>query len=276
MSPDLPQCETLLLAPKGSRLDVILNRPESRNAINAQMASEFSALLDWLAASDEIRLVVLRGAGGHFCAGGDIKERRSMSETSPEDGSDPVKARNERAGRGFLKFQNLPQTTIAAVEGSAFGGGLGYACMADITIVTRGARMGMPETRLGIAPAQIAPFVVKRVGLARARQLALTASRFGGQEAHAYGIAQYICGDSELDEMVEEVAAQVMACAPGASSATKEILLAVGTMTDDEMAGFAAERFAALSRGPEGREGQSAFAEKRAPVWADTDTGDAS
>ncbi|MGB0855163.1 MAG: enoyl-CoA hydratase/isomerase family protein [Pikeienuella sp.] len=267
----LPTCETLLPTQKGSRLDVVLNRPESRNAINARMAEEFSALLDWLNECDGIRLVVLRGAGGHFCAGGDIKERRSMGEEAAQDGSDPVKARNERAGQGFLKFQNLPQTTIAAVEGSAFGGGLGFACMADITIVTKGARMGMPETRLGIAPAQIAPFVVKRVGLARARQLALTASRFGGQQAYDYGIAQYLCEDGELDQMLEDVAAQVMACAPKASAATKEILLAVGTIPDDELPGFAAERFAALSRGPEGREGQAAFAEKRAPNWASMD-----
>ncbi len=271
MALDLPECETLLLTQKGSRLDVTLNRPESRNAINARMAEEFSNLLDWLMGNDAIRLVVLRGAGGHFCAGGDIKERRTMSESMPEDGSDPVKARNERAGKGFLKFQNLPQTTIAAVEGSAFGGGLGYACMADITIVTKGARMGMPETRLGIAPAQIAPFVVKRVGLARARQLALTASRFGGQEAHDYGIAQYLCEDNAMDATIEDVAAQVMACAPKASAATKEILLAVGTIPDDELPGFAATRFAELSRGTEGREGQTAFAEKRAPNWASTE-----
>lgn len=267
MSQQLPDCETLLLTQQGSRLNVTLNRPESRNAINAQMAEEFAGLLDWLADHDHIRLVVLRGAGGHFCAGGDIKERRSMSENAPQDGSDPIKARNEQAGQGFLKFQNLPQTTISAVEGSAFGGGLGYACMADITITAKGARMGMPETRLGIAPAQIAPFVVKRVGLARARQLALTAARFGGQEAYDYGIAQYLCEDGEIDAMIEEVAGQVMACAPKASAATKEILLAVGTMPDTELPGFAATRFAELSKGAEAREGQTAFAEKRVPNW---------
>ncbi len=266
----LPRCETLLLAQKAGRLDVVLNRPDSRNAINALMAQEFSDLLDWLAGTAAIRLVVLRGAGGHFCAGGDIKERRGMSGENPADGSDPVKARNERAGQAFLKLQNLPQTTIVAVEGSAFGGGMGYACMSDITIVTRGARMGMPETRLGIAPAQIAPFVVKRIGLSRARQLALTATRFGGQEAYDYGIAQYLCDDDDLDRTIEDVAEQVMACAPRASAATKEILLAVGTIPDTDLPGFAAERFAALSRGPEGIEGQAAFAEKRKPRWAGT------
>jgi isohexenylglutaconyl-CoA hydratase len=168
----------------------------------------------------------------------------------------------------FRALQTLPQTTIAAVQGSAFGGGLGFACCTDLTIVTESSRMGMPEVTLGIAPAQIAPFVVKRVGLARARQLALTASRFGGMEAYEFGIAQYLCADDEIDTKIEEVAAQVTRCAPMASAATKEILLAVGSIPDADMPAFAAERFSALANGPEGQEGQRAFVEKRPPIWA--------
>ena len=161
----------------------------------------------------------------------------------------------------------------AAVEGSAFGGGMGYACTTDITIVTKGVRMGMPETTLGVAPAQIAPFVVKRIGLTRARQLALTAERFGGQQACDYGIAQYLCEDYELDETVNEVVAKVLKCAPGANSATKEIMARVGGLSDEDMAAFCAEKFALLNRGTEGREGQAAFAQKRQPRWQITDEG---
>ncbi len=264
---DLPDCETLKLTLRDARLDVLMNRPEQRNAINAQMAAELTDLLDRLHSTRDVRLVVLRGAGGNFCAGGDIKERKAAAETAAP-GTDPVRERNERAGRMFRALQTLPQTTIAAVEGAAFGGGLGFACCTDLTIVTEGARMGMPEVTLGVAPAQIAPFVVKRVGLARARQLALTASRFGGKEAYEFEIAQYLCADDEIDMKVEEVSAQVTRCAPMASAATKEILLAVGSIQDADMPAFAAERFAALANGPEGREGQRAFVEKRPPVWA--------
>jgi isohexenylglutaconyl-CoA hydratase len=260
-----PDCATLALTVRGGRLDLVLNRPEQRNAINSRMMAEFSRVVDWLAGNEEIRVVVLSGAGGHFCAGGDIKERRSQSDTA--DGVAEIAERNRQGGLAFLAFENLPQTTIAAVEGSAFGGGMGYACLADITVVTRGARLGMPETTLGVAPAQIAPFVVRRIGLTRARQLALTGERFGGEKAYEYGIAQYLCDDDELDETVDAVVHRVMHCGPKANAATKRIMLAVGSMPGPEMAAFSAEIFAGLNRGEEGREGQSAFAEKRKPAW---------
>ncbi len=263
----MPECEFLLLESADGRLNLTFNRPERRNAINMQMGDEFAAVVAWLAETPEVRVVVLRGAGGHFCAGGDIKERRNQAEVEVKDGDDPIAARNERAGLAFLSFERLPQTTIAMVEGSAFGGGLGYACLADITIVARGAKMGMPETTLGVAPAQIAPYVVKRIGLTRARQLALTAERFDGEAAYNYGIAQYLCDDDKADAMLEEVVSRVLMCGPRANAATKAIMLGVGSMPEEEMIRFSAEKFAVLNRGDEGKEGQNAFAEKRKPAW---------
>lgn len=263
----IPQCECLKLEVRGPRLNLTFNRPEQRNAINSQMSAEFAAVLDWLEKTPEIRLVVLRGAGGHFCAGGDIKERRNMAEEVVTPDHDPIMERNRKAGLNFMRFERLPQTTIAVVEGSAFGGGMGYACMADITIAAESARMGMPETTLGVAPAQIAPFVVKRIGLTRARQLALTAERFDGRKAYEYGIAQYFATDSEVDKVLEEVVDKVMRCGPRANAVTKEIMLTVGTLPEEEMVAFSARKFSELNRGPEGKEGQSAFAEKRKPAW---------
>lgn len=266
---ELPKCELLLLELTDGRLNLTFNRPESRNAINSQMGKEFAAVVDWLTGNDQVRVVVLRGAGGHFCAGGDIKERRGQAVTAVEDGSDPLMERNRDAGMAFLKFERLPQTTIAVVEGSAFGGGMGYACLADITILAKGAKMGMPETTLGVAPAQIAPYVVKRIGLTRARQLALTAERFDGATAYEYGVGQYLVDDAEveIDTVLEEVVAKVLNCGPKANAATKEIMLKVGSLGDEDMIRFSAEKFAVLNRGPEGVEGQTAFAEKRKPSW---------
>jgi isohexenylglutaconyl-CoA hydratase len=190
-----------------------------------------------------------------------------MAEVDVPDGVDPLMERNRQAGLAFLKFENLPQTTIAAVEGSAFGGGMGYACLADITIVSETARMGMPETTLGVAPAQISPYVVKRIGLTRARQLALTGDRFDGVKAFEYGIAQYLAKENELEDKLEEVVSAVMRCGPEANAATKAIMLKVGSLPAEEMVRFSAERFAELNRGDEGKEGQTAFAEKRKPAW---------
>ncbi len=263
---ELPKCEMLLVEKSGTRLDVTFNRPNQRNAINQQMSDEIVSLVDWLEDNSSVRLVVLRGAGGHFCAGGDIKERKAHADVAL-DGRDPILVRNERTGLTFCRFERLPQTTIALVEGSAFGGGFGYACLADITILTKGARMGMPETTLGVAPAQIAPLVVKRVGLTRARQLALTAERFDGASAYEYGVGQYLCEDAEADATLEEVVAKVMKCGPIACAATKDIMLRVGTMSPEEQARYAAERFAEMNRSGEGKEGQTAFTEKRKPRW---------
>ena len=263
---DIPQCNLLLLEQIGGRLNLTFNRPESRNAINEAMAAELSAVVEWLGNNDEIRVVLLRGSGGHFCAGGDIKERRNMADVAA-DGVDPLMEANRQAGMAFVRFENLSQTTIALVEGSAFGGGLGYACLTDITIVTRGARMGMPETTLGVAPAQIAPYVVKRIGLTRARQLALTAERFDGATALDYGIAQYLCDDEAADETADQVVAKVLSCGPRANAVTKAIMLRAGTMPPEELVRFSAETFADLNRSEEGLEGQSAFAEKRNPAW---------
>lgn len=125
----------------------------------------------------------------------------------------------------------------------------------------------MPETTLGVAPAQIAPFVVKRIGLTRARQLALTAERFGGEQAFEYGIAQYLCDDNALDRTVDDVVHKVLQCGPKANAATKAIMLRVGREDPEAMIRFSAEQFAQLNRSDEGKEGQSAFAEKRPPSW---------
>ena len=261
----LPTCETLILRQDQARLDITFNRPNQRNAINSVMAREFSELVDYLADTPTLRVVTLRGAGGHFCAGGDVKERRSMADET--GGVQAIKQRNSDVGHMFLRFARLPQITIALVEGSAFGGGFGYACLADITILTHGARMGMPETRLGVAPAQIAQWVVRRIGLPRARQLALTAERFDGATAYSYGVGQYLCVDDEADSVLEAVVAKVQACGPLACAATKRIMNAVDECRKTELIELAAREFGQLNGGAEAREGQSAFAQKRVPAW---------
>jgi len=265
---DLPTCETLLLDRQGGRVFVTFNRPEVRNAINQRMGEEFDAVLDALRQDASVRAVVLRGAGGHFCAGADIKERRREAEDDLPPGVDPLAERNARGGRMFAKLNGLPQVVIAAVEGAAMGGGFGFACVADVTLITRDARLGMPETSIGVAPAQIAPFVVKRIGLTQARRLALTGARIDGEEAWRLGVAHELCADgAALDARLEQILQAVERCGPRANAVTKEIMLTVGSLSDDDMVAFSAERFAALNRSDEGLEGQRAFEEKRRPNW---------
>ena len=264
---DLPKTDTLLLDYSKGRLYITLNRPERRNAMNNQMNQELHDITDFLATSESIRVVIIRGAGGHFCAGGDIKERKEQTDSAAQS-ADPARDRNIRSGQLFKKFWQLPQTLIAAVEGSAMGGGFGLACLADLTIVTKDAKLGMPETTLGIAPAQIAPYVVKRIGLTRAKQMALTGERINGEQAHQIGIAQYLADSSDsLDSLLETVVQQVEQCGPKACAATKQLMQQVGEIDADEMIQFSATIFSALNKQDEGREGHRAFVEKRKPIW---------
>lgn len=263
----LPQCETLLLEKQRGRLYVTFNRPERRNAINNQMAQEIADLVAHLEEDRTIRVVILRGAGGNFCAGGDIKERKQLSDNAAP-GTDPAYDRNYRSGMMFVRLSRIPQTLIAVVEGAAMGGGFGYACLADITIMHKDAKMGMPETTLGIAPAQISPYVAKRIGKSEAVHMALTSRRINGEEAHRLGISHYLCkDDNELENTIEEVVGSVEKCGPDANAVTKEIMRTVGTLSDEEMVKFAAQKFTEMNGSEEGKEGHAAFVEKRQPVW---------
>ena len=149
-------------------------------------------------------------------------------------------------------------------------GGLGMVCTGDVVAVTRDARFAMTETTLGIPPAQIAPFVVQRLGLSTARRLMLTAARFDGEEAGRLGLADFVVNDGDgLEQIEAEIKSQVMRCAPGAVAVTKEIALATRHLPRQDMLEFSARGFARCMLSEEGREGVASFLEKRKPVWAE-------
>ncbi|MGC4010564.1 MAG: isohexenylglutaconyl-CoA hydratase [Pseudomonas sp.] len=262
---ELPNCETLLLEHDGGVLHVTLNRPDSRNAMSLAMVGELRALLAAVRDNRTIRAIVLRGAGGHFCAGGDIKDMAGARAAGPE-----AYAALNRAFGGLLEeAQAQPQVVVAVLEGAVLGGGFGLACVSDIALAAADAQFGLPETSLGILPAQIAPFVVKRIGLTQARRLALTAARFDGREALRLGLV-HACEDSaeNLAEQLAQTLDQVRRCAPGANAATKALLLATETETLGPLLDDAARQFAAAVTGAEGAEGTMAFVQKRKPNWA--------
>ncbi|WP_207884469.1 isohexenylglutaconyl-CoA hydratase [Pseudomonas sp. 30_B] len=261
----LPNCETLLLERDGGVLHVTLNRPDSRNAMSLAMVGELRAVLAAVRDDRGVRAIVLRGAGGHFCAGGDIKDMAGARAAGPE-----AHAALNRAFGGLLEeAQAQPQVLVAVLEGAVLGGGFGLACVSDIAMAAADAQFGLPETSLGILPAQIAPFVVKRIGLTQARRLALTAARFDGREALRLGLV-HACADSaeSLGEQLTQTLDQVRRCAPGANAATKALLLATETEALDTLLDDAARQFATAVTGEEGAEGTLAFVQKRKPVWA--------
>lgn len=268
----LPDCPTLALARRGSVLHVTLDRPESRNALDGTMVTDLLAVAAAVRADRGLRTLVLRGAGGTFCAGGDIKDFRSNMQTSvPSPGApDPVVKQNRDFGDLLIALNELPQTLVMAVEGAAFGGGLGLVCVSDIALATADARFALSETGLGLPPAQIAPFVVQRIGLTQARRLMLSGARFDGRQAGALGLVHELAEDGvALDAALVRVLNQVGRCAPGANAATKEILFASLRQPLPEVLDMAAMHFAASMRGPEGREGVAAFLEKRPANWVE-------
>ncbi|TAJ53620.1 MAG: enoyl-CoA hydratase/isomerase family protein [Nevskiaceae bacterium] len=266
----LPETKTLLLDLQGGVLRVSFNRPESRNAMSPEMLADIEAVFTAIAGDESVRAVVLRGTGGHFCAGADLKNMFASAGKKPAPGEpDPIAVVNRAFGSMLRRVQNAPQVVIAVCEGAVLGGGFGLACVSDIAFAHTDAKFGMPETTRGLPPAQIAPFVVERIGLTQARRLALTGAQFRGAEALRLGLVhEGFASEEELQAKLADSLKQVLGCAPKANAVTKAILLNVGKLDMDAVLDDAATKFAACVRGPEAPEGITAFMQKRAPKWA--------
>ncbi|MEK1836931.1 MAG: enoyl-CoA hydratase-related protein [Pseudomonas sp.] len=261
----LPVCQTLLLERHNGVLHITLNRPDSRNAMSLQMVAELRAVLAAVRDDRQVRALVIGGAGGHFCAGADIKDMANARA----QGATAYRELNRAFGALLEETQHAPQVVITVLQGAVLGGGFGLACVSDIAMADHQAQFGLPETSLGLLPAQIAPFVVQRIGLTQARRLALTAARFDGTQARRMGLVHFVEHDPQaLAERLDEVLAHVLCCAPGANAATKKLLLASAGQLSDGLLDQAAEWFSEAVTGDEGIEGTMAFVQKRKPGWA--------
>jgi isohexenylglutaconyl-CoA hydratase len=267
---NLPETKTLLLSLSAGVLHLTLNRPESRNAMNRGMVDELNAVFDVVRDTAEVRAIVLRGAGGHFCAGGDLKEMMAGGLKAPQPGeSDPVALSSRMFGSLLRKVGQAPQVVVAVLEGAVLAGGFGLACVCDIALAHVEAKFGVPETTRGLPPAQIAPFIVERIGLTQARRLCLTGAQFNGSEALRLGLVHEVFTDgADLDARLGAILRQIRGCAPQANAMTKAIMLNAGRLDMDALLDDAARKFASAVRGGEAPEGIAAFMQKRAPKWA--------
>ncbi len=248
---------------EGRHLILTLADSSRQNALSAEMVAEIDAALDAL--PENLGALVIEGEGGVFSAGADLKAFQAALATPPGE-TDPLATLNAAGGRFFARFHALPCVTVAQVDGAAMGGGMGLAAAADIVIATPRARFALTETSLGLPPAQIAPYLIARLGARVATRLALTGARLSGHEATTLGLADFYSETDGADRLAEILSA-VARCAPGANAATKRLLRSLAAPDYIERA---AQVFAAALRGPEGREGLAAFAGKRAPEWATT------
>ena len=258
--------ETLILERDGPVLKVTLNRPEVRNALSPAMVRELGETFQQARDDADIRVVVLMGAGGNFCAGGDLK---GMDErgSAGNGGKEATATSNRRFGALLEVADTFPKAVIALVEGAAMGGGVGLLAVSDWAIAEKGAQIGTPEVTVGLIPAQIAPFVVQRVGYTQARRMATYGLRLDAQDAQRVGLVHELA-DNHGELMVKGAAAinQCLRCSPEAVAETKRLVRAslrepLGATLD-----AASHSFAAALAG-DAREGIRAFIEKRRPAW---------
>lgn len=262
--------DSIQLEQDGSILYLWLNRPESRNAMNLNMVTAIQQVFNVIRDDLSIRAVIIRGEGGTFCAGGDIKDIAALRVEATNVGSlQPYADFNRRFGVMLEQVEAAPQTVVVILEGAVLGGGFGLACVSDVAISRDNAQFGLPETGLGVLPAQIAPFVVKRIGLTQARRLALLGLRFNGETALKLGVVHEVASDeAALEQKLIETVQQIKRAAPLASRTTKALLHRTLNEPLDTLLDDAAQQFAQAVGGAEGQEGTMAFIQKRLPTWA--------
>ena len=248
-------------------LTVWLDSPKNKNAIDDEMCSELLAVMDAIRDDRGIRGITLRGKNGVFCSGGDLKSFNRMQ--TPGVGHAEVAKMNRGIGDVLIALNEMPQVVICLVEGAAIAGGLGLMCCGDVILATEDSKFSLTETMLGIPPAQIAPFVVARVGLPMARRIMLTGARFTGIQAQDFGLVDEISKDvAGLEDIETEIKRGVLKCGPGAIAATKHLILSSRDKSGAAMMDHAANVFATCMLSDEGKEGISSFVEKRKPNWS--------
>ena len=259
--------ETLRIEKAGPRADVVLARPKVRNAFNEHVIRELTEAFTALGADGAVRVVVIRGEGKVFSAGADLDWMRRMAAASREDN---LRDAEGMAGM-FRALGECPKYVIARVHGAALGGGTGLAAAADVAVAARDASFGFTEAKLGIVPAVISEWVLRRIGSGHARALFPTGERFGADEALRIGlVAEVTADEASLDAAVDRRVAEALTAGPGAVAAAKRLLRereAWASLPSAERDRRAAAFIADLRATPEAREGMKAFLEKRKPGW---------
>ena len=245
-----------------------LNRPDKRNALSDALVEALVALLERVGTDLEARALVISGAGGHFCAGADFAGFLALMQTAPGQADDPIARYNRGFGAMLERVAALPVPTIAVVNGVAMGGGCGLAAACDRVIAAEDATFAMPEVTLGVAPAQIAPFVVRRAGAQRARWLMLGGARLKAAQAQAEGLADVVVPADGLRAALEAELRLLAAAEPAALRATKRIVNRTLEAPLSASLDAAALEFAGLLRHGAAREGIAATVGRRAPAWA--------
>jgi len=256
--------ETILAAKEGKVFRVTMNRPQVHNAFNATMIGDLTEAFDMAKSDDDVRIVILTGAGQSFCAGADLNWMREIIHYSYEQN-----LRESLQVAELMKaIYELPKPTIARINGAVIGGGTGLLSACDIVVASDKARFGLSEVKIGLVPAAIGPYVIRRIGESAAHELFLTGERFDAHRALEIGLVNKVVPHAALDEKVDELVRLLLSSGPEAIAKCKELLHKVPGMSLEEAKVYTAEMIARLRVSPEGQEGMASFLEKRKPRWA--------
>lgn len=242
---------------------VTLQRAEKHNAMSGEMIAELADVAARIAGSSSIRVVVLAAEGEVFCAGGDLNWMRAQREADAE-----TRRREATALAMMLKSLNdLDVPVIGRVQGDAFGGGVGLMSVCDVVVAVEGAKFGLTETRLGLIPATIGPYVVARMGAARARRVFYSSRVFEVGEAVDLGLVSRVVTVGDLDAAVEREVVPYFACAPGAVAEAKAMVRVLGPVIDEAVISASVDALVARWESDEVEEGTAAFFERRPAAW---------
>lgn len=242
---------------------ITFNRPDSRNAFDEVMIAEIHSAIELCSTRDEIRVIVITGSGTAFSAGANIDWMRRMGEADFET--------NYQDALGLARMLDAiftcPKPTIARVNGPAIGGGTGLVAACDIAVSVDSAFFSFSEVKIGLVPACIAPYVIKKVGEGRARELFITGRRLQAAQALEYGLVNFIVTHENLEAKVEELVNYLITSGPAAVVSAKRLVRSIPEMSSEDYIEYTARLIAELRTSNEGREGTRAFLEKRKPNW---------
>jgi methylglutaconyl-CoA hydratase len=254
---------SILVSHDGPVLRITLNRPAVRNAFDEEVIDALSSCIASAEDDPSVRVVVLAGAGKAFCAGADLAwMSKAVAYNQVENLADA-----EDFALMLERIDTLSRPVIGRVHGAALGGGVGIAAVCDIVIAADTATFGLTEVKLGILPAVISPYVIRKIGVSAARELFLTGSRFGAERARELRLVHEVVSETDLDAAVDRRIAELLTSGPGAVAAAKTLIRDVAGESPKDVIGLTTSRIAAQRVSPEGQEGIRAFLEKRKPDW---------
>lgn len=257
--------KTILVTPQEKIVYISLNRPEVHNAFNPTMLSELDDALEMIKVNESFRAVVIRGEEKSFCAGADINWLREIIHYSFEQNLEE----SFQVAELLYKIFSLPKPTVAMVNGTAIGGGTGFIAACDIAIASEAAKFGLSEVKIGLIPAAISPYVIRKIGEGKAREYFLTGKRISARKALDIGLINEVVPADKLQDKIDEIMRLLLSSGPKALASCKELIQKVPLMSFEEAKEYTARMIAELRVSEEGQEGMTAFLEKRKPAWVE-------